>query len=65
MNPKTKSLLTLFLIMFFVGVITSSCDENDELPIILGYTNIYIRPNSTEYLQLNTVGGWAYLTEAR
>lgn len=61
MYPKTKSLLTLFLILFFVSVITSSCDENDELPVILGYTNIYIRPNSTEYLQLNTVGGWAYL----
>jgi len=61
MNPKTKSLGALFLLVCFIGVMLTSCDENEDLPVQLGYTNIYIRPNSTEYLQLNTVGGWAYL----
>jgi len=40
----------------------NSCDKNNDAPIQLGYTNIFIRPNSTEYQQLNTSGGWVYLT---
>lgn len=59
---KTKVLTTLFLIAVPVIVIINSCGKNDDLPFQVGYVNFQIYPNSTEYLQLNAVGGWAYVT---
>lgn len=38
------------------------CDKNEEYPFQPGYVNFTINPNSTEYINLNTVGGWEYLT---
>ncbi len=46
--------------MFFCMV---SCKDTGHSPIIPNvYINASINPNSTEYLELNTVGGWMYLT---
>ncbi len=39
----------------------AACDKGEQPPIDTGYVNITIYPNSTEYLQLNSVGGWVYL----
>lgn len=53
----------IFLILFSVVFIIFSCkkeDKNNEVDV--GYVNITIDPNSTQYLELNTVGGWLYLT---
>ena len=62
MIRKTKS---LFAISFFASILILflfSCGKNDSPPIEVGYVNFQIYPNSTEYLQLNNVGGWAYVS---
>jgi hypothetical protein len=59
---KTKLIAALFLISISLIVVMISCDGDDQPPIDVGYVNFQIFPNSTEYLQLNTVGGWAYVT---
>ena len=59
---KTKMLTALFLILTPALVVLYSCDNDDPLPIEVGYVNFQIYPNSTEYIQLNNVGGWAYVT---
>lgn len=59
---KTKVLTALFLISVPVIIIFNSCGKNDDLPFQVGYVNFQIYPNSTEYLPLNAVGGWAYVT---
>lgn len=58
---KTKTIVSLFLAAFLVLIFYSSCDKNDDYPIETGYVNITIYPNSTEYIELNTTGGWVYL----
>ena len=61
MKVKTKTISTLFLIAIMAMFAFSACDKNDQPPIQTGYVNITIYPNSTEYLELNNVGGWVYL----
>ena len=58
---KTKPVLSLFFMLSLVMVFFLACDKNDDQPIDPGYVNIFINPNSTEYIQLNSVGGWVYL----
>ena len=58
--------LSAISILLLVILITSvSCnDKGGENPNIPRATiNVTIDPNSTLYLQLNTVGGWMYLDE--
>lgn len=57
---KTKS--GLFLVLLITSFLLITCNKNDDFPIDTGYVNITIRPNSTEYIELNNVGGWVYLT---
>lgn len=59
---KTKTFAALILILFSAILTVSSCGKNEEPPIEVGYVNFQIYPNSTEYLPLNNVGGWAYVT---
>ncbi len=50
----------IFLVIISVGL--SACnkdDKNDQVDV--GYVNVTINPNSTEYLDLNIVSGWVYL----
>jgi hypothetical protein len=62
MQLKTKVFAALFFIAVSVIVAMSSCSGDDPAPIDIGYVNFQIYPNSTEYIQLNTVGGWVYVT---
>jgi nitrite reductase/ring-hydroxylating ferredoxin subunit len=51
----------LFLIVFVL--ILPQCkkeSQQNEIPTVA--VNIALDPNSTEYLELNTVNGWVYLT---
>lgn len=52
----------LFIIILFAG---ASCNkgggENPNIPRV--NINVTIDPNSTLFLELNTVGGWMYLDE--
>nr|NQU89534.1 hypothetical protein [Bacteroidota bacterium] len=57
---KTNTVTSLFLLLAFAVTLIISCDKNEQ-PIDTGYVNITIRPNSTEYIQLNNPGGWVYL----
>lgn len=59
---KTKIIAALFLILVPAIVVHYSCDNDDPPPIEVGYVNFQIYPNSTEYIQLNNVGGYAYVT---
>jgi nitrite reductase/ring-hydroxylating ferredoxin subunit len=50
------------IILFVTILFIASCkkDEKDYVPNV--YVNFQIDPNSTMYLSLNQVGGWAYVT---
>lgn len=62
MHLKTKTLISLFLFTVLSAVVlVSSCNKDDDPPIQTGYVNIVIYPNSVEYLDLNSPGGFVYL----
>jgi nitrite reductase/ring-hydroxylating ferredoxin subunit len=50
----------IFFIFFLLLSPQCKKDKNNAIPNI--YVNFSINPNSTQYLKLNTVGGWAYVT---
>jgi len=58
---KTKHIYYLILLLVLVSAGFISCDKNDGPEVDPGYVNISIRPNSTEYIELNSPGGWVYL----
>lgn len=62
MHLKNKVLTALFILVVSGVLVMSSCSGDDPPPIEIGYVNFQIYPNSTEYIQLNPVGGWAYVT---
>lgn len=61
MHLKTKILPFLFLLLSAGLFLIVSCNKNDGPPIQIGYVNITIYPNSTEYIELNSPGGYAYI----
>lgn len=61
-NKKSLKIFSLFLVIALISSI-SSCDEkiqHDTIPYVPFYAQIDV--NSTEYIDLNTIGGWVYLT---
>jgi hypothetical protein len=58
---KTKSFLNLFLFLALLSIALWACDKNEGPEIDPGYVNIFIQPNSVEYIELNSPGGWVYL----
>jgi len=61
-NNRAKILFSMIFI--FAALFFSNCDKDDSVsPVPNKYINIYINPNSTQYINLNTVGGWVYLTD--
>jgi len=58
---KTKHILYLLVVLVMIALAFPACDKNETPHVDPGYVNIFIRPNSTEYIQLNSVGGWVYL----
>lgn len=47
--------------IIFFGLTACSKEENkNEIPVVS--VNFIIAPNSTEYLELNAVGGWVTVT---
>ncbi len=54
----------IFYIILFTTFSLLSCDKQKENnPVPYKYINIFLNPNSTQYQDLNTVGGWVYLTD--
>lgn len=58
-NLKTASSIFLFLFFF---LISNSCKKDDDQWIPNIYVNFQINPNSTEFLDLNLIGGYTYVT---
>jgi hypothetical protein len=58
----SKTIFSAALFSIFTALFLISCNGNDDPPIDIGYVNFYIYPNSTQYLPLNSVGGYAYVT---
>lgn len=53
----------LFYLIITMVVVASACKKEEENPNVPNvYINITIDPNSTFYQELNTAGGWLYLT---
>ncbi len=62
MQLKTNVLKKLFLpFALALLLIVIACNKDDDSPIQTGYVNIVIYPNSVEYLDLNSPGGYVYL----
>lgn len=58
-----KKMKRFFSILVIISFCTVSCRDTGHAPIIPDlYINVSINPNSTQYFELNTVGGWMYLT---
>ncbi len=60
---KTLKYLSLSVIVFLLIASTWSCGEkqkHDSIPEVP--VNLYLDINSTMYIELNTIGGWVYLT---
>ncbi len=60
-NSFIFRILGVSIVFWLFGI--SSCtkeEQNPNIPIV--YINITIDPNSTMYQELNTAGGWMYLT---
>jgi len=51
----------MILIILFFGLTGCSKEQNqDNIPVVA--VNFFVYPNSTEYLELNAVGGWVTVT---
>lgn len=60
---KIKNLVSGLLVMIFLAVaVFQSCKKDKKYdPIPYVYVNIYLNPNSTQYINLNVIGGHEYL----
>ena len=57
--PNQLKIIILLVVLFLGVTACNKDDKNDQVDV--GYVNITINPNSTEYLELNIVSGWVYL----
>lgn len=61
MSRNFKTASTIFFFLYFF-LISNSCNKDDDQWIPNTYVNFQINPNSTEFLDLNLIGGYAYVT---
>lgn len=57
--PRKGLLFLIILLIFFLPQCKKETQQN-EIPVVA--VSIAIDPSSTEYIRLNTVNGWEYLT---
>ena len=58
---KKKLIFGILITFLLIGLLTSQCKKEDD-PLPYAIVNITIKPNSTQYINLNTTGGYEYLT---
>ncbi len=56
MRKPVKAFIPLLLILLF------ACEREDQHPVPHVMVNFRLNIESTEHIELNTVGGWAYYT---
>jgi nitrite reductase/ring-hydroxylating ferredoxin subunit len=61
MRRSTLHIFTFAAVLLTLLVI-SGCDKDDQDEIPFAYVNFFIYPNSTLYWEINSMGGWVYLT---
>lgn len=54
----------LIIGLIAVGLLSARCQKEDE-PLPYAYVNFRIEPNSTLYINLNSPGGYEYITAER
>jgi len=62
---KNKRHILIFpsvLVLLSVVLFAYSCRSDKENPVPYAHVDISINVNSTQYIGLNSVGGWVYLT---
>lgn len=57
---KMKRPIVISFLLFLI--LLTSCKKTDDQGIPNVYVNFQINPNSTEYLELNLIGGFVYVT---
>ena len=61
MIQHRKRHIIFIYIVLGLFLLQVSCKKDENIVEPPTYINITINPNSTEYQELNTVGGWTYL----
>ncbi len=61
---KKRHLFTIYIVLGLF-LLQAGCKKDDNAVEPPSYVNITINPNSTEYQELNTVGGWTYIDVAK
>ncbi len=61
MRRSFKHILSFAAVLLML-LVTPGCDKDDHDEIPFAYVNFFIYPNSTLYWELNSMGGWIYLT---
>ncbi|HZX61873.1 MAG TPA: hypothetical protein VFE66_01590 [Bacteroidales bacterium] len=62
MNPRFHRIGYLLLFLLFVCLLPQCKKEKQQNEVPTVAVSIALDPNSTEYLRLNSVNGWEYLT---
>ena len=60
---KTRFVTLIFLLTLILGIYSCGKDANNNPNIPQVNINLTLDPNSTLFLELNSVGGWMYLDE--
>jgi len=60
-NHKKRHLIFIYIVLGLI-LLQVACKKDDNVAEPPAHVNITINPNSTMYQELNTVGGWTYLT---
>ena len=58
---KNSIIFTFAIIIVSLMVISPGCKKNEH-PIPYAYVDFYVNINSTQYVELNSAGGWVNLT---
>lgn len=58
---KNKLIYLILGGFILLGLVFAQCKKEED-PLPFAVVNIYLEPNSTLYINLNTVGGWEYIT---
>ncbi len=60
MRQKTINSILGIILMF--SLLSSQCSKEEGDPLPFAVVNIRIEPNSTQFINLNVVGGYEYIT---